>query len=173
MYSLTQLSGGLIPAEWHISPSKLPSEEVLSVIDFTASSGILSKEELEIVTKDTGELIIALATGEISCLAVTTAYCKAAAIAHQLTNCLTEIFFAQALAKAKELDNVYAKTGKPTGALFGVPISLKDQFEIKGTECNMGIASWVGQISKENSVLVDICRMQEQFFIAGPTSHKH
>lgn len=97
-----------------------------------------------------------MATGKLSCLAATTAFCKAAAVAHQVTNCLTEIYFAQALAQAKEFDDIFAKTGKPTGALFGVPISLKDQFEIKGTECNMGIASWIGQVSKENSVLVDI-----------------
>jgi amidase len=87
---------------------------------------------------------------------VTTAFCKAAAIAHQLTNCLTEIYFLQALERAKELDATYKATGKPVGALFGLPISLKDQFQIKGTECNMGIASWLGDISEENSVLVDI-----------------
>lgn len=108
------------------------------------------------MTKEAGQLINELASGTLSCLAATTAYCKAAAVAHQVTNCLTEIFFAQAFAKAQELDDIYAKTRKPTGALFGVPISLKDQFEIKGTECNMGIASWIGQTSKENSVLVDI-----------------
>lgn len=150
------LLSGIIPKEWHIASDKLPTETELSVIKFTEKCGILDKAELEIVTKDTGELITSLATGKFSCLAVTTAFCKAAAVAHQLTNCLTEIFFTEALAKAKELDGIFAKTGKPTGALFGVPISLKDQFEIKGTECNMGIASWIGQISKENSVLVDI-----------------
>lgn len=116
----------------------------------------MTKDELEIVTNDAAELISSLATGKLSCLAATTAFCKAAAVAHQVTNCLTEIYFAQALAQAKEFDDIFAKTGKPTGALFGVPISLKDQFEIKGTECNMGIASWIGQVSKENSVLVDI-----------------
>lgn len=90
-----------------------------------------------------------MASGKTSCLSVTIAFCKAAAIAHQLTNCLTEIFFLQAFERAKELDEIFAKTGKPTGPLFGMPISLKDQFQIKETECNMGIASWIGQISEE------------------------
>lgn len=152
MYLLSEL----IPKEWHIAPDKLPAETELCVVGFTKTCGILSKDELEIVTGDAEEIITSLSKGKVSCLAVTTAFCKAAAVAHQLTNCLTEIYFTQALAKAKELDEVFAKTGKPTGPLFGVPISLKDQFQIKGTECNMGIASWVGQISKENSVLVDI-----------------
>lgn len=134
----------LIPAEWRISLSKLPSEKELCFIDFTALCRILSKDELEIVTKDAGELIATLATGKVSCLTVTTAYCKAAAIAHQLTNCLTEIFFVQALTHAKELGEICAKTRKPTGALFGVPISLKDQIKIEGTECNIGVASGIG-----------------------------
>jgi len=112
--------------------------------------------EYELLHTDAGELLQSMTTGKTTCLAVTTAFCKAAAIAHQVTNCLTEIFFVESLQRAKELDETYSKTGKPTGALFGMPISLKDQFEIKGTECNMGIASWIGQISKENSVLVDI-----------------
>lgn len=103
------------------------------------------------MTKDASELLQDLATGKLSCLVVTTAFCKAAAIAHQVnkssfhllilanlcinkvTNCLTEIFFTQALERAKELDVSFAKSGKATGALFGMPISLKDQFQIKGT----------------------------------------
>lgn len=126
------------------------------MIDSTVEYGILNEHELNIVSKNVGELLDSLAKGKLSCLAVTTVFCKAAAIAHQVTNCLTEIFFTEALAKAKEFDDIYAKTGKPTGPLFGLPISLKDQFQIKGKECNMGIASWIGQISKDNSVLVDI-----------------
>lgn len=146
----------LIPVEWRIPTAQLPSEDQLRVIEFTYQCGILSKDELAILQTDAGELLSATASGKLSCLAVTTAFCKAAAIAHQLTNCLTEIFFNEALIRAKSLDEIFSKTGKPSGALFGIPISLKDQFQIKGTECNMGIASWVGDISKENSVLVDI-----------------
>lgn len=145
-----------IPAEWHILKDRLPPESQNKVIGFTAECGILDKTELDIITMDAGKLLSLTASGELTCLAVTTAYCKAAAIAHQLTNCLTEIFFTQALERAKELDAKFKETGKATGPLFGMPISLKDQFEIKGTECNMGIASWVGHISKQNSVLVDI-----------------
>jgi amidase len=111
---------------------KLPPADRLNVTSFTKECGVLSAEELSIVQSDVGDLLASLATGEKSCLAVTTAYCKAAAVAHQVTNCLTEIFFYDALGRAKELDAIFAKTGKPTGALFGLPISLKDQFTIAG-----------------------------------------
>ena len=36
-----------------------------------------------------------------------------------------------ALARAKELDEYYAKHGKPSGPLHGLPISLKDQLRVK------------------------------------------
>jgi amidase len=52
---------------------------------------------------------------------------------------LTEIFFDQAFERAKELDEHLKKTGKPVGPLHGLPISLKDQLNIKGIECTMGM----------------------------------
>lgn len=54
------------------------------------------------------------------------------------TNCLTEIFIEQALARAKEVDDYLKKNGKPIGPFHGLPISLKDQFCIKGMETVMG-----------------------------------
>jgi Asp-tRNA(Asn)/Glu-tRNA(Gln) amidotransferase A subunit family amidase len=36
-----------------------------------------------------------------------------------------------ALKRAKELDEIFEKTGKTVGPLHGLPISLKDQFRIK------------------------------------------
>lgn len=41
------------------------------------------------------------------------------------TRCLTEIFFDQALERAKELDEHLRQTGQPVGPLHGLPISFK------------------------------------------------
>jgi len=46
-------------------------------------------------------------------------------------NCALEFFPEVALARAKELDEIFQNTGKPVGPLHGLPISLKDQFRIK------------------------------------------
>jgi amidase len=54
------------------------------------------------------------------------------------TNCLTEIFVDHALARAKELDDHLLKTGNVLGPLHGLPVSLKDQFTMKGMETIMG-----------------------------------
>lgn len=59
-------------------------------------------------------------------------------------NCLHEIFFDQALERAKYLDDYFAKHNKPLGPLHGLPISLKDQFHVKGVDTTMGYVGWIG-----------------------------
>ncbi|OTA04470.1 hypothetical protein A9Z42_0050770 [Trichoderma parareesei] len=41
--------------------------------------------------------------------------------------------FEEAITRAKWLDAEYKKRGKPVGPLHGLPISVKDQFFIKGS----------------------------------------
>jgi amidase len=66
--------------------------------------------------------------GNATSVEVTTALCKRAAIAQQCVNCLTEIFFEEAMARAKECDEYLKKNGRPMGPLHGLPISLKVSF---------------------------------------------
>ena len=49
-------------------------------------------------------------------------------------NCLHEIFFEAAILDAQKLDDYYSQHQKPVGPLHGLPISLKDQFHVKGVE---------------------------------------
>jgi amidase len=60
------------------------------------------------------------------------------------TNCLHEIFFDAALAEAQAQDDYFAKHKKPIGPLHGLPVSLKDQFHVKGVETTMGYVGWMG-----------------------------
>ncbi|CEQ39499.1 SPOSA6832_01025, partial [Sporobolomyces salmonicolor] len=165
----------LIPDEWRLSPELL-SDPRLDVTGVVAECGILTDKELEITELDeVEELASRLAKGVYNAVEVTTAFCKRASVAQQLTNCLTEIFFERALERAKELDEILKTTGKPVGPLRtslsapsfqgtsphafssltdGVPISLKDQFDIAGTELTMGYVSYLGRISERDSALV-------------------
>lgn len=59
-------------------------------------------------------------------------------------NCLHEIFFDAAIESAKQLDEYYAKHKRPIGPLHGLPVSLKDQFHVKGVETHMGYTGWIG-----------------------------
>ncbi|RDB19727.1 Acetamidase [Hypsizygus marmoreus] len=143
-----------IPNEW-ILPS-LPPKDQLNITTFPESSGLLSSKEIDITQSHVDVLLANLANGTWTAVEVTTAFSKRAIIAHQLTNCLTEIFIDRAMARAAELDEHLKATGKVAGPLHGLPISLKDQISLKGIESTMGYVSWIGKFPEQNSVLVDV-----------------
>lgn len=100
----------------------------VSVTHIVRASGILSEAELDITERYTaGELVRKMAKGELKCQEVVTAFCKRAAIAHQCTNCLTEMMFEEAIEKAKVVDSWFVQMGgsQVLGALHGLPVSLK------------------------------------------------
>ncbi|TFY81574.1 hypothetical protein EWM64_g2435 [Hericium alpestre] len=143
-----------IPKEWIV---QIPPDDVLDVTDVPRECGLLTAKELEITELDDVPLLLKkLASAEWSAVEVTTAFAKRAIVAHQLTNCLTEIFIDRALARAAWLDEQLKTTGKVVGPLHGLPVSLKDQICIKGLETVMGYASWIGKYSEKDSVLTEI-----------------
>ncbi|KAI0641096.1 general amidase [Trametes meyenii] len=143
-----------LPKEWAIT---LPPADQRNVLEIPRSCGLLTARELEITdTVNVDVLLDKLRTGQWSSVEVTTAFYKRAIVAQQLTNCLTEIFIERALARAKEVDDYLKTFGQPIGPLHGLPISLKDQFCIKGLETIMGYAGWIGKVAERDSVLVEV-----------------
>ncbi|KAK8196097.1 hypothetical protein M8818_007250 [Zalaria obscura] len=132
----------LIPQEWRIPPPP-PAEEQRDVTGSFIQQ-YLDKKEIEITETDAVGIVNKTTTGEWSAEEVAKAFCHRAAIAHQLVNCLHEIFFDSAIESAKALDEYYAKNKKPIGPLHGLPVSLKDQFHVKGVETHMGYVGWIG-----------------------------
>ncbi|OAA67425.1 fatty-acid amide hydrolase [Cordyceps fumosorosea ARSEF 2679] len=119
-------------------------------------SGILSDKELAITESySVSALLQALAGGTLTALEVTTAFCKRAAIGHQLLNCCTEILFDRALQRAAELDARRA-AGEPLGALHGLPISVKDNVQVEGAGATLGLVGFFDDVSEQNSAVVDI-----------------
>jgi len=72
------------------------------------------------------------------------------------TNCLSDAFFDEAIETAKALDDYLDRTGKLVGPLHGLPISLKDNLEIKGKDSTVGFTSWVNKPAEYNATLVDM-----------------
>ncbi|KAI9802130.1 MAG: hypothetical protein M1833_002051 [Piccolia ochrophora] len=144
-----------IPEAWRI-PSA-PNADVLDVLDVPRSCGVLNARDLEITERyDAVGLAEGIKHGTLGEREVVEAFCKRAAVAHQVTNCLTEIFFDDALRRADWLAAELSRTGKPIGPLHGVPISLKDTFKVKDYDASIGIASLAFKPATENSVLVDL-----------------
>jgi len=84
------------------------------------------------------------------------AHKQRAAIAQQALNCLTEIFFDQALERAAYLDDYITRMGKPVGPLHGLPIALKDSINVAGIDSTIGMAAFAFKPVKQNSVIVDM-----------------
>ncbi|KMP05938.1 acetamidase [Coccidioides immitis RMSCC 2394] len=150
-----------IPKEWRL-PSEITEsisqDSKKSVIDVPRTCGLLTPRELEITENyDATDLLQKLASREFSSVEVTTAFAKRAAIAQQVTFCLTETFFDMALARAKELDDHLAKTGKTAGPFHGLPISLKETFNITGVPTTLGFVSFLDRpAATHDSALVQI-----------------
>jgi len=133
-----------IPEAWRLDPAEI--EEAKQQRDLTGAfiRRFLPAGDTAIVSRDTVDLVGAIKAGELTAVGVTTAFCHTAAVAHQINNCLHEIFFDQALERAEQLDAYYTENGRTTGPLHGLPVSLKDQFHVKGVDTTMGYVGWIG-----------------------------
>ncbi|PWY94529.1 general amidase GmdB [Aspergillus sclerotioniger CBS 115572] len=150
-----------IPQEWRLKENfvaSLPRPNHLLASNAVEKSGILTETELDLTENyDATQLLQKLATGKLSSVAVTTAFCKRAAIAQQLTFCLTEHFFDFALERAKYLDDYLKREKKVVGPLHGLPISLKDSYHVKGYHTTIGYVSFLDHgLATSNSAVVDM-----------------
>jgi amidase len=133
----TQLA--LIPPSWHL-PAAVLENPPKSAVETIRASGILSADELAWTElTDIRELVELVKARQVTSEQLTTAFCKRAAIAQQVTKCLTEIFFDKALSRARELDEYLRRTGEVIGPLHGIPVSVKDRFDIEGLDTTIGM----------------------------------
>lgn len=154
-----QILADSIPPEWRLSKDKLPPEDRLDVRDVPKQSGLLTDQELAVTDSYATEIVAKIAAGEWTSEAVTLAFCKRAAIAHQVTNCLTVTMFEDALARARELDRYFKESGgKTKGPLHGLPVSLKDNFNIIGRPSSVGFCGWALEPMRAESTIVGVLR---------------
>lgn len=90
----------------------------------------------------TAELLALYESGKILVEEAMIYFCHAALRAHELTNCLTEIMFEEAINQAKLLDASYAQTGKLIGVMHGVPVSFKDTVSYSGKDSTVGVIKY-------------------------------
>ncbi|KAF2853586.1 acetamidase-like protein [Plenodomus tracheiphilus IPT5] len=145
----------LIPTEYRVPQDKLPPESQLNVTTWPKESGWFSPTELAVTDSSASQILKQIASKTWTSEEVTRAFCKRAAAAQQLTNCLSDMFFDEAIQQAKSLDDHLQQTGKLVGPLHGLPISLKDNFNVKGRDSTVGFTSLVGKPAEYNATLVD------------------
>ncbi|KAJ5150298.1 Amidase [Penicillium atrosanguineum] len=149
-----------IPTSWRLPTEYTSISETTgrNVLDVPRRCGLLTPNQLEITENyDATSLLEKISHRELSAYEVTEAFCIRAAIAQQVTRCLTETFFDLALRRAKELDRHLQETGHLVGPLHGLPISFKDCFNIEGVHTTIGFTSFIkNDPVKSNSALVEI-----------------
>ncbi|KAK4450350.1 amidase signature domain-containing protein [Podospora aff. communis PSN243] len=138
-----------IPPQWRLSPDVISSARLRKRIAGDFIESLLDRETRRITSTDALDLVAAMKHGSLTAVVVVTAYCKRAAYAHQLSNILLEIGFDEALARAKELDDYFNEHGKLVGPLHGLPVTLKDQFHVKGLTTSMGFVGWINTFEGE------------------------
>ena len=125
-----------IPKEWRL---KSLDNSRINLTSVPRECGILSAKEIDITENYHARGIVnAASKGTLKAEEIAIAFCKVcarilhallgafidslqrAAIAQQVTNCLSEVFFEEALERAKFLDIYLKENGRPLGPLHGV-----------------------------------------------------
>ncbi|KAJ8117402.1 hypothetical protein OPT61_g1384 [Boeremia exigua] len=101
-------------------------------------------------------LLDQLRTAQLSAEAIVKTIITRAISAHTETNCLSETLFQPALERAIYLDDYFKTHQKLIGPLHGIPISVKDQFHIKGVDTTLGYVGRSFQPSSNTAVMVTI-----------------
>ncbi|KAG9241764.1 amidase signature domain-containing protein [Calycina marina] len=160
----------LIPPPWRLSPAELPSVASLRNVTEYACN-FLNWLEIEITNSSSTNILDKIRSREWTSVEVTRAFCHRASLAHQLvkwTNCLSEICFLAAQRRAQFLDEYLATNGRTIGPLHGLPVSLKDRFNIEGLESACGYASWLGEkkdSASEGTLVKALRQMGAVFFV--------
>ncbi|KAL9610017.1 MAG: hypothetical protein Q9167_005259 [Letrouitia subvulpina] len=123
-----------IPREWLLDKAAL--EKALAERNLTGPfiESWLTDEEKVLTKLSATSLLPQIRNGTYSALQVTQAFCKRTAIAQQM----------QAFQRAKELDDYLQEHKTTIGPLHGLPVSLKDQFHVRGNDTSMAYIGWLG-----------------------------
>lgn len=137
-----------------VDVSQLPN----NLTKYALSSDYYNAHELEIIQSEALTILENVRTQKWTALEVAKAFCKASAFAQELTNCLTEVLYAEAEERAQYLDDYLARTGKTVGPFHGLPISLKDNFITSPHPSSIGLIAFANEPTTKDATLVEILR---------------
>lgn len=164
-HALRQELAGRIPDSLRLPPHLLrdPPKNVMRI---PPTCGLLSDKEVEITEKyDAVSLVTLIAQRKLTSADVVTAFAKRAAIAHQLTCCLTDFFLDEALERAQALDQHLASTGTVVGPLHGLPISLKELFDLAGHPSSTGYIGDIRHATTDSHLVSALRRLGAVFYV--------
>ncbi|KAE8832858.1 hypothetical protein PTNB73_09740 [Pyrenophora teres f. teres] len=99
-------------------------------------------------------------------IAITSRAMTASQLLHAYINRLTEILFDDAVRQANELDDFFKQNGRLVGPLHGVPMTLKDQFDVKGYDSTLGYVGRAFKPAQQDCVLVSLLKQMGAMIVA-------
>ncbi|KAF7913357.1 uncharacterized protein EAE98_011582 [Botrytis deweyae] len=141
-----------IPREWRLSSNEIADARAQRNITSSVICKYLNRFEQEVLSHDSISILRKLRSGEWTAVQCVLASCKIACIAHQINPCLLNIMIPEAVEKARNLDESFQnEAGSVRGPLHGLPISVKDQFHVKGSDTTMGYVGWIGTFEGDDN----------------------
>ena len=119
----------------------------------TPHTAISPNQTSELTHLSAVELAQAIRLGELSAVEVVEAHIRRCQDVHSRLNALVAPRFDEARHEAAAVDADRAAV-RPLGPLAGVPITIKEQFYLRGTQATIGITRFVGQQTPEEGPLV-------------------
>src|SRR4029077_19937029 len=98
-----------------------------------------------------------LARGEVSARDVLRAYLERIDEVDARLRAFTVVLRDRAMADAAAADERRAR-GQARGPLDGVPVTLKECFDVAGHDTTLGLPSWVGRRANQDSAMVTLLR---------------
>jgi len=103
-------------------------------------------------------------TGELSAREVTEAHIQRIEAVNGRINALVIPLFDDALAQAAEAD-LKRSRGEPLGPLHGVPVTIKEQWRLAGTQTTLGATNKIGNVMNSEGPLVTKLRQSGAIFL--------
>jgi fatty acid amide hydrolase len=114
------------------------------------------------------EVAAALKAGTFSAEEVIDAHIRHIQNVNPALNALVIPLFDEARAQARKADETRAR-GEPLGALHGVPVTIKEQYKVRGTQTTLGATKKIGNVYDDEGPLVTRLRA-EGAIILGKTN---
>ncbi|KAM0545381.1 hypothetical protein ACHAPJ_011365 [Fusarium lateritium] len=135
-----------IPTSW-LLPDSLLSNIPRNVHESIETCDVLNTRELEITrASDATTIIECIKSKGWTAKEVVVAFCKRAAVAQQLTNCVMDMNFDEAIRQAEALDDHHRTTG------------TTDLTAVKGMNYSIGFVDWAERTSSNDAVIVQSLR---------------
>src|SRR5690348_12562422 len=107
----------------------------------------------EITTWSATEIARRVAAGDASAAEVVEAHVGRIEAVNRRLNAVVANRFAEARAEARTADEG-RRRGEPLGPLHGVPVTVKDMFDVAGLPTTLGLPRWAGRVTVEDAAAV-------------------